>query len=355
MKMWRALLMRHGDQPAHRRVLLLHLAQHRLAQHRQSGERRARGDRRPDRRPSATGRRTARWPWRGRSAAAAPASAPSRAPRACGSPVCRNGLGIGFLALFRDGSRPPRAALPSGARRTHIRGSDPRSCRCPSPRITYDTFQKIAPAAHDALLAMGKSADEFGVDKQIIELVKLRVSQINNCAFCLQIHLNVARRARRAAGEARPGRDLARGRHLLREGMRGAGLGRGADAASPAAACPTRPTMPCAEHFSEDEVIVPQRVDRQHQRLEPAGRRLPLRAADSRREWRRQRAISRHLPCTVIALATSQQRRRCCDACGQPSPSPSVGAVHLMPVAPVFAGRRCSRPATASRPTIRPC
>ena len=63
-----------------------------------------------------------------------------------------------------------------------------------SPRLTYDAFRKIAPAAHDALLAMGKSADESGVDKQLIELVKLRVSQINNCAFCLQIHLNVSRR-----------------------------------------------------------------------------------------------------------------------------------------------------------------
>jgi AhpD family alkylhydroperoxidase len=63
-----------------------------------------------------------------------------------------------------------------------------------SPRLAYDAFAKIAPAANDALLAMGKSADVSGVDKQIIELVKLRVSQINNCAFCLQIHLNTARR-----------------------------------------------------------------------------------------------------------------------------------------------------------------
>jgi AhpD family alkylhydroperoxidase len=61
-------------------------------------------------------------------------------------------------------------------------------------RIAYDTFQKIAPAARDALLAMGKTADESGVDKAIVELVKLRVSQINNCAFCLQIHLNVSRK-----------------------------------------------------------------------------------------------------------------------------------------------------------------
>lgn len=63
-----------------------------------------------------------------------------------------------------------------------------------SPRLSYDAFARIAPAARDSLLAMGKAADESGVEKQIIELVKLRVSQINNCAFCLQIHLNVSRK-----------------------------------------------------------------------------------------------------------------------------------------------------------------
>ena len=61
-------------------------------------------------------------------------------------------------------------------------------------RITYNSFAKTAPAAQAALLAMGKAADESGIDKQIIELVKLRVSQINNCALCLQIHLNVSRK-----------------------------------------------------------------------------------------------------------------------------------------------------------------
>ena len=61
-------------------------------------------------------------------------------------------------------------------------------------RIAYETFEKTAPAAKAALLAMAKTADESGLDKALIELVKLRVSQINNCAFCLQIHLNVSRR-----------------------------------------------------------------------------------------------------------------------------------------------------------------
>lgn len=63
-----------------------------------------------------------------------------------------------------------------------------------NPRVTYQQFGKAAPAAQTALLAMGKAVEEAGLDKQLVELVKLRVSQINNCAFCLQIHLNVARR-----------------------------------------------------------------------------------------------------------------------------------------------------------------
>ncbi len=62
------------------------------------------------------------------------------------------------------------------------------------PRLSYDAFARIAPVAQQSLIAMGRQADESGIDKQIVELVKLRVSQINNCAFCLQIHLNVSRK-----------------------------------------------------------------------------------------------------------------------------------------------------------------
>ena len=61
-------------------------------------------------------------------------------------------------------------------------------------RLTYDALAKIAPLAPQSLIAMGRQADESGIDKQIVELVKLRVSQLNNCAFCLQIHLNVSRK-----------------------------------------------------------------------------------------------------------------------------------------------------------------
>lgn len=60
--------------------------------------------------------------------------------------------------------------------------------------FSYEQFQKIAPAARDALLAMGKAVDESGLEKALTELVKIRVSQINGCAFCIQLHFQIARR-----------------------------------------------------------------------------------------------------------------------------------------------------------------
>lgn len=59
----------------------------------------------------------------------------------------------------------------------------------------YSDFQQTAGPVVDALLAMGKAVDASGLDKSLTELVKLRVSQINACTFCLQYHLNLARKA----------------------------------------------------------------------------------------------------------------------------------------------------------------
>ncbi len=63
------------------------------------------------------------------------------------------------------------------------------------PRVDYQAFGKLAPEAYAALLGLGKAVDDSGLDKHLTELVKLRVSQINGCAFCIQHHLNVARKA----------------------------------------------------------------------------------------------------------------------------------------------------------------
>jgi len=63
-----------------------------------------------------------------------------------------------------------------------------------APHLSYEAFEAIAPEAKAALLALGKSVADSGFDLALTELVKLRVSQINGCAFCVQFHLNIARR-----------------------------------------------------------------------------------------------------------------------------------------------------------------
>jgi AhpD family alkylhydroperoxidase len=110
-------------------------------------------------------------------------------------------------------------------------------------RIAYETFQKTAPGAQAALLAMGKSTEESGLDKTIVELAKLRVSQINNCAFCLQIHLNVSRKLGIAGSSTwwRTGP----GRHLF-ERECAARWAKSADASGQPRRSRTRPTTPAA-------------------------------------------------------------------------------------------------------------
>jgi AhpD family alkylhydroperoxidase len=62
------------------------------------------------------------------------------------------------------------------------------------PRIKQEDFYRIAPAARDALVALSKAVDDSGLEKTLTELLKVRVSQVNGCAFCVQFHLTLARR-----------------------------------------------------------------------------------------------------------------------------------------------------------------
>jgi len=62
-------------------------------------------------------------------------------------------------------------------------------------RPTYKVFIERAPEIYAGLAALTKGVDAAGLDKGLTELVKLRASQINGCAFCLKFHLSVARKA----------------------------------------------------------------------------------------------------------------------------------------------------------------
>ncbi|MZD07928.1 carboxymuconolactone decarboxylase family protein [Streptomyces sp. SID5785] len=50
----------------------------------------------------------------------------------------------------------------------------------------------LAPAVRDALVALGAAAKKGLGDPVLAELVMIRASQINACAFCLDMHVDVA-------------------------------------------------------------------------------------------------------------------------------------------------------------------
>jgi AhpD family alkylhydroperoxidase len=56
-------------------------------------------------------------------------------------------------------------------------------------RSEYEDFKTLAPEAYDLVLALGQTAAKAGIDKHLLELIKLRASQINGCAFCVQYHI----------------------------------------------------------------------------------------------------------------------------------------------------------------------
>jgi AhpD family alkylhydroperoxidase len=63
-------------------------------------------------------------------------------------------------------------------------------------RMGLDEFSQLAPGARAALAALTKAVDDSGLEKTLTELIKIRASQINGCAFCLQFHLNLARKVK---------------------------------------------------------------------------------------------------------------------------------------------------------------
>lgn len=49
-------------------------------------------------------------------------------------------------------------------------------------------YPDAAPGAFRALLALSEHVQKSGLDRVILDLVYLRVSQINGCAFCIDMH-----------------------------------------------------------------------------------------------------------------------------------------------------------------------
>ncbi len=58
-------------------------------------------------------------------------------------------------------------------------------------------YVKISPEGYRAMLGLSDYGKHCGLESPLMELVKMRASQINGCAFCLDMHSQDAR----AAGE----------------------------------------------------------------------------------------------------------------------------------------------------------
>ena len=56
----------------------------------------------------------------------------------------------------------------------------------------------VAPEAYRAMLGLEKYVRSSGLEHSLLELVKMRASQLNGCAYCLDMHWKDAR----AAGES---------------------------------------------------------------------------------------------------------------------------------------------------------
>jgi AhpD family alkylhydroperoxidase len=59
-------------------------------------------------------------------------------------------------------------------------------------------YAKVAPGAASAMAGLERYVRNSGLERSLLELVKVRASQINGCAYCLDMHTKDAR----AAGES---------------------------------------------------------------------------------------------------------------------------------------------------------
>ena len=58
-------------------------------------------------------------------------------------------------------------------------------------KTRYNTSQ-LAPALYRAVAQLDAAVTQSGLDSHLLHLVKLRASQINGCAFCVDLHVKEA-------------------------------------------------------------------------------------------------------------------------------------------------------------------
>ena len=71
-----------------------------------------------------------------------------------------------------------------------MRTDEPTTAPAAPPRIDYTS---VFPAGMRAMVSLQRAVDAAGLEPRLLELVKMRASQINGCAYCLDVHSKDAR------------------------------------------------------------------------------------------------------------------------------------------------------------------
>ena len=136
-------------------------------------------------------------------------------------------------------------------------------------------FYQAAPDTIKALSALEAQVQASGLEQSLIELVKTRASQINGCAFCINMHTQDARKH----GETEQRLYLL---NAWRESPLYTDRERAALAWTEAVTLISETHAPddvyeeVRKQFSEAETVESDHADRDHQRLEPDRHQLPL-------------------------------------------------------------------------------
>ena len=116
-------------------------------------------------------------------------------------------------------------------------------------------FRKASPQGDKAMMGLHMFVRNCGLDHSLLELVKLRASQLNGCAHCIDMHTKELR----ADGESEQRLYLLNAWRevavLHRARARGAGLDRGRDAACADSQVPDDVYDEARKQFSEEELV----------------------------------------------------------------------------------------------------
>jgi AhpD family alkylhydroperoxidase len=136
--------------------------------------------------------------------------------------------------------------------------------------------QKVPPAANQAMFGLEAFLrKQSKLEPALLQLIKVRASQINGCAYCIDMHSKDAR----AGGETEQ-RIYALSAWeetalLYRPGARRAGDD-GSDHVDPGRPRPRRALRTSQNEFFRGRAGRPNDGDHHHQRMEPAGDYVPL-------------------------------------------------------------------------------